>query len=110
MLELAPTLKDEFKVNGQTTKFILRELGKKYLPKSIINQPKRGFEVPLTHWVNNDLKENILDRLKYDSYSSEFFPSNFIKDLVNRKIDISEDGRAKVLWSIFCLEVWRDNL
>ena len=110
MLELAPTLKDKFKVNGLNTKFILRELGKKYLPKEIINQPKRGFEVPLTKWVNNDLNENILDRVRTDSYSSQFLPLNFIDDLVNRKIDLSEDGRAKVLWSLFCLEVWKENL
>ena len=39
----------------RTTKPILRELAKKYLPDPIINAPKRGFEMPIVKLMNNDL-------------------------------------------------------
>ncbi len=110
MLELAPMLADKFKVKGLNTKVILRQLSKKYLPESIINQPKRGFEVPLKKWVNGDLRDNILDSLNGNCYSKEFFQKDFISKLVENKIDTSDEKRAKMLWTMYCLEVWKKNL
>ena len=110
MLELAPMLADKFKVKGLNTKVILRQLSEKYLPKSIINEPKRGFEVPLKKWVNGDLRDNILDSLNGNCYSKEFFPKDFISKLVENKIDTSDEKRAKMLWTMYCLEVWKKNL
>ena len=108
MLEFAPTLPDKYKVKGGTTKVILRELAKKYLPLKLINQPKRGFEVPLKKWVDVDLKENIYDRLSLNSYSSSFVDQDFISKLLERKFSVSDEKRAKMIWSMYCLEVWKD--
>lgn len=110
MLELAPSLSDELKVKGLKTKVILRELSKKYLTNKLIKQPKRGFEVPLTRWVNGELKENIIDSLHGNSYSSKFLKSDFIEKLIDNKINTSNEKRSKMLWTLYCLEVWRKNL
>ena len=110
MLELAPTLHDKLKVKGFNTKVILRELGKKYLPKDLISQPKRGFEVPLKKWVNEDLRSNILDSLSGDCFSRTFFQKRFLDQLIDKKIDASEEKRAKMLWTLYCLEIWKKNL
>ena len=110
MLELAPTLNDKFKVKGLTTKVILRELGKKYLSRELINQPKRGFEVPLKKWVNEDLKSNILDSLSGECFSKTFLPKAFLDELIRGKINVSDEKRAKMLWTLYCLEIWKKNL
>jgi len=109
ILELAPRLDNSLKIKNSKTKYILRELAKKYLPKTLINQPKRGFEVPLKDWVNNDLKEIIFDSLKKGCYSENFINREFIDKILYKKIDVSEEKRAKMLWAMFCLEVWRKN-
>jgi len=109
MLEFAPILSDKFKINGTTTKVILRELAKDYLPKELIIQPKRGFEVPLKNWVENDLKENIFDSLGASCYSQKFIDKKFIDSLLNKKINISDEKRAKMLWTLYSLEVWKKN-
>ena len=108
MLEFAPTLPDNLKIKGATTKFVLRELAKKYLPLELINQPKRGFEVPLKRWVGIDLKENIYDRLLSNSYSSSFIDQSFIDKLLNNKVMVSDEKKTKMIWSMYCLEVWKD--
>jgi len=110
MLEYAPLLQNEYKVKGKTTKYLLRELSKKYLPQELISQPKRGFEVPLKSWVENDLQENIFDKLKQNSYSSNFIENRFIQNLLDKKVNTSDEKRAKMLWTMYSLEVWKDNL
>lgn len=107
MLETAPLIKDSYKINGKTTKYLLRELAKKYLPSAIITQPKRGFEVPLKKWVDGELKEPIFDALSKQSEASRFISQSFITKLLEKRVTISDEKRAKMLWNIYSLEVWR---
>jgi len=107
ILELAPTLDSSLKIKRGTTKYILRELSKKYLPKEVVHQPKRGFEVPLKKWIDDELKEPVYDLLNNSTYSSKFVGKDFIKRLLERKISVSDEKRAKMIWDLYCLEVWR---
>jgi asparagine synthase (glutamine-hydrolysing) len=93
-----------------TTKYILREVAKDYLPLELIAQPKRGFEVPLKKWVDGELKEMVFDYLKSPlSLSRELISYSFIDSLLERRIDVSDEKRAKILWNLFCLEIWRES-
>lgn len=109
MIELAPTLPDKAKVDGTTTKKVLRELAKRYLSEELITQPKRGFEVPLKGWVDNDLKTNIHDLLAPGCYAETFIDRKFLDALLAKKAPVPDEKRAKMLWSLFCLESWRRN-
>ena len=109
MLEWAPTIPDKLKINGTQTKYILRRLAQKYSLNQVFDQPKRGFEVPLREWVEKDLKENIFDSLKSNSYSSSYIESKFINKMLQNKIVIPREKRAKILWDMYALEVWHKN-
>ncbi len=107
ILEYAPTLPDQFKIKGSATKYILRKLAEKYLPPELINQPKRGFEIPLKKWVENDLKELIFDYLlPANAFTRNFVNPEFINALIQGKAKVPAEKRAKMLWSLFVLEVW----
>lgn len=106
LLEFAPTLPDSYKINKLTTKNILRHLAKRYLPDDLILQPKRGFEVPLKRWVEHDLKENIYDCLQVGCYSEKYLSRDFIQKLLASSDGISAEKRAKILWNLYCLEIW----
>ncbi len=107
ILEYAPTIKDEYKVHGGTTKLILRKLAEKYLPSAIIHQPKRGFEVPLKNWVHHELKDLVFDYVgASDAFSKRIIRPAFMQGLLENKIKVPAEKRAKMLWTIFCLEVW----
>lgn len=111
VLELAPRIPNQFKVNGTTTKFVLRELAKKYLPETIIGQPKRGFEVPLKKWVNSDLKPLVYDYLgSPNSFSQEFVSGELISDLLHKPNKFPQEKRAKMLYRMLVLEIWKNGL
>ena len=107
LLEYAPGMKDQFKVNGGTTKFLLRTLAKQYLPDTLINQPKRGFEVPLKHWINEVLKEMIHDYISSPTaLNRELMDASFTEKLLHNRNNVPAEKRAKIIWTIFCMEVW----
>lgn len=111
LLEYIPGINDNFKIRGSKTKYLLRQLAKKYLPEQLINQPKRGFEIPLKNWVEHELKDMIFDYVgATDSLSSQFVSPAFIQSMLNNKVKISAEKRAKLLWTLFCLEVWNKKV
>ncbi|MBS1920209.1 MAG: asparagine synthase (glutamine-hydrolyzing) [Bacteroidetes bacterium] len=106
-LEYVPGLPDHFKIRGTTTKYILRKLAEKYLPAELIHQPKRGFEIPLKKWIDGPLHNLIADNiLTTGAFCKNFVRDSFIGDLWKKKIKTSDEKRAKMIWTLFALEVW----
>jgi asparagine synthase (glutamine-hydrolysing) len=108
-LEFAPRLPDGLKIHGRTTKYLLRELAKTYLPPDLPGQPKRGFEIPLKMWVEGELSEMIRGYLDGPSYSQNFVDRSFITALLEKKVALSDEKRARMLWTLLTLEVWHEN-
>jgi asparagine synthase (glutamine-hydrolysing) len=107
LLEYVPSLNDSYKIKGRTTKYMLRRLAVKYLPPVLINQPKRGFEIPLKNWVDNELKEIVFDYLcASQCFYKNFVSQNFVHELLSKKINISAEKRAKILWTLLSMEIW----
>jgi len=106
LLAFAPSLPSSYHVQGKTTKRLLRELAKKYLPQNIINQPKRGFEIPLKSWVNHDLKDLIHDSLNGNAYVHNYIDKNNVQKLLDNSLSVPAEKRAKMLWTLLSLELW----
>lgn len=54
VMEFAWILPQEYKYDGNTTKRILRDILYKYVPKEMMDRPKKGFSVPLSEWLRGD--------------------------------------------------------
>jgi asparagine synthase (glutamine-hydrolysing) len=107
LLEYIPGLQDSLKIKGGQTKCLLRKLAEKYLPAELINQPKRGFEIPLKKWIDGELKDLIAAYiLNSTAYCRNFVEAGFIEKLWQRKIKAGDEKRAKMIWTLFALEVW----
>jgi len=107
LLEYVPGLNDNYKIRGGTTKYLLRQLAKKYLPSNLLDQPKRGFEIPLKNWIDRQLKDMINDYLRpSNAFCHQVVNKNFTWSLLDGKQKIPAEKRAKILWMLFCMEVW----
>ena len=107
LLEYAPRIDDDYKVNGITTKRVLRDLALDYLPSELVNQPKRGFEIPLKKWIDRDLRgfmDHYLNRK--GRFIDDYLNPNFTNNLINRKVNVSDEKRAKMLYKLLATEIW----
>jgi asparagine synthase (glutamine-hydrolysing) len=107
LMEYAPGLNDSLKINGTSTKYLLRTMAKKYLPTQLIHQPKRGFEIPLKNWVENDLQSIVQDYVGAPTaLSRQMLQKDFLDGLLSNSIKIPAEKRAKMLWTLLSMEIW----
>jgi len=106
LVEYAATLPDAWKLQGWTTKRVLREAMKGLLPDSILNRPKMGFPVPFADWTrgawNSVVRDVLLDRRSRER--------GIIDPLaVDRLLTDHAAGRTvggDRLWTLLNLELW----
>lgn len=107
LLNYAPRISDSYKIKGTQTKYVLRDIAKDLLPPELVNQPKRGFEIPLKNWVENEFSDMINDRIATgNDYVSKFIDKKFLRKLIDNKIPISKEKRAKMLYRLLVTEIW----
>lgn len=62
----------DYKLRNNITKYILKDLLSKFLPKSIIHRPKMGFAIPMERWISNEKFRKTLDNIFNESSWEEF--------------------------------------
>lgn len=86
MVELAASIPPEMKLklrwNGFDNKAIFREIQSERLGKDFLKRPKRGFNVPVSSWFNEQLKDQ-LSAILANSITSSIFNSGVLRDLFN---------------------------
>ncbi|MEO8569829.1 MAG: hypothetical protein ABI419_11850, partial [Ginsengibacter sp.] len=62
-------------------------------------------------WIDSELKEPVTDYLNSSQcFYKNFVQEKFVHDLLNKKVKISDEKRAKILWTLFSIEVWNKNI
>ena len=104
IVELAASLKPDWKINGFKKKDFLKKSQSSILPKKILIAKKKGFNSPISIWLNNSLNK-ISKEVTLDSSMTDLIKKNSIEKLwkehENKKIDHSFR-----LFGLTCLSRW----
>ncbi len=109
VLEYVARLPFEYKLRGDTSKWVLRECARPLLPPEILARGKQGFAVPLEHWFGSDFgrlaREVLLDRRCRERGWLE--PAALERELAGTVPDPAR--RARRLFTLVCLELWAQS-
>lgn len=108
VLEFAASLPTSYKVKGLTLKRILKDVLSESVPKEILNRKKTGFPVPYNNWLQNEMKDFVLDTLCEGNISINTY---FEKSEINKLIKMNhKTGKfAKEIFSLLTLELWHTS-
>jgi asparagine synthase (glutamine-hydrolysing) len=106
VLEFAASLPDSYKLNGFTTKYILKKVFDGRVPKEILKRKKSGFPVPVQTWLAHDLKDFTHDLLlDRKTLQRGYFEQPAMEQLLAAHGSKSADHSLEI-FSLITLELW----
>ncbi len=109
MVEFAWTLPVSYLREGDTGKVLLRDVLYKYVPKELMNRPKKGFSIPLKKWLKTkqlrEWAENLIaeDKVRRQGLLDPAVVRQIWEDFAERDI-----WRPQI-WYILMLQAWYEE-
>jgi asparagine synthase (glutamine-hydrolysing) len=106
VVEPAATLPAELKLCGFTTKHVLRQAMRGWLPNEIVARPKKGFGVPLGRWFRGDLEPLLQEVCSPEAVRRDgLFRSEVVERLLREHREGRRDHRKK-LYTLLAWQLW----
>ena len=106
LVEFAATIPSCFKIQGRTTKYLLKQLVKNLLPKEIIYRKKLGFPTPLKTMFAGELAQYARDTLLSNNcHIHDIFNIQTIQNMLDAHIKKERDNH-RLIWQLVVLETW----
>lgn len=103
LVELCASLPSSIKMPGFKTKFLLKKIMEKYLPRSILYRKKQGFNIPFKWWLRKKtLSKDIEDLLMS---KSEYIDNKVVASLWYEHQEGLKE-HSNLLWQIMIWKSW----
>lgn len=109
VVEFAMHLPLEYKLKDGQTKWLLRQILYRHVPRELIERPKMGFGIPLHEWLRGPLREwaeALLGeaRLRNDGYlNAAFVRKTWTEHLGGKR------NRTSQLWTVLMFQAWLEG-
>lgn len=106
VIEFAWSLPMEYKYDGVTTKRVLKEVLYRYVPKQLLDRPKKGFSVPLERWLKEGDTAEWAKELVLHSKAAE---DGILDSVQVRRLwkQFETKGTSpRLVWTVLMLEQW----
>ncbi len=109
VVEYAWSLPLDYKIHKGEGKKILKDVLYRYVPKELIDRPKKGFGTPVDSWLRNELKDWALSLLQESRINQQGY-LNY--NIIKKKWDEHQSGVRNwqaQLWSVLMFQLWLEN-
>jgi len=105
VMEFASTLPVAQRVHGMRTKVFLKKYARRYLPRRVVRQRKRGLSVPLAAWLRGPLYDWSLETLAERGLEEIGVRTAACLDLLEEHRRMKAD-HGRLLWDLLVLARW----
>ncbi|MCB1704316.1 MAG: asparagine synthase (glutamine-hydrolyzing) [Halioglobus sp.] len=106
VLELAWSLPTPYLFDGKTGKRVLRDLLMQYVPRELIDRPKRGFSVPIKEWLVGPLRDWAEDLVSEQTLREQgIFDVDSVRDAWHQHL-YGWANHSELMWSILMFQAW----
>ncbi|WP_340302388.1 asparagine synthase (glutamine-hydrolyzing) [Roseobacter sp. HKCCD7870] len=108
LVEFAWTLPSNLLVRSGRSKWILRSVLERYLPKHLIDRPKRGFGIPLSEWLRGPLRDFACDLIESNEYGGGILNPEPARQILRDHLT-ERTSNEYGIWTLLMFEAWRLN-
>lgn len=106
LLEFLATIPSSFKLQGRTTKYLLKQVMRKYLPSRVLTRKKHGFTMPVREWLKGPLRP-IVEECLFSSRTRQrgLFNPEAMRVIWSDHLS-GERDYSHHLWMLLMFELW----
>jgi asparagine synthase (glutamine-hydrolysing) len=109
IIELSSRIPSKYKINKINKKIILKEAFKDIIPRKHLKAQKKGFGVPISHWMKKELKEDLIKVLDKEKIESQkIFNYSYVSVILEEHFS-NKKNRGSQLWTLYIFQKWYDN-
>ncbi len=109
IVEFSQRLPLHMKMRGGETKWILRQVLYRHVPRQLIERPKMGFGVPIGPWLRGPLREWAEDLLSVEKLSAQgLINPGPVREKWRQHLAGSHNWEY-LLWDVLMFQAWRDE-
>jgi asparagine synthase (glutamine-hydrolysing) len=106
LIEFVVNIPPMLKMKGLETKYILKKAMEGNVPHEILYREKQGFGVPISDWINAQLRERMhADLSDRQTLERGYFEKSYIQTLLDEHSESRRD-HSHQLWLLWMLELW----
>jgi asparagine synthase (glutamine-hydrolysing) len=106
IVEYAATLPTSLRLRRYTTKYLLKRVAERYVPREVLYRPKRGFVMPASDWLRGALAPYAQTLLAAGPFMSRgWVDPDAVRRLLAEHADGSHDWGQQI-WTLMVLELW----
>jgi asparagine synthase (glutamine-hydrolysing) len=106
ILEFAATLPNDLRLKRFRTKYLLKRVAERYVPKQALHRRKRGFVIPASNWLRTELAPYVNAALDTPRFHERgWLAPDAVRSLI-REHATGERDWGEQIWTLLVLEVW----
>lgn len=116
VMELSYRIPHEFKYMNGDKKHILKDLAYDYIPREMLDRPKKGFAVPMEEWLTGPLKDRVLTYAEPEYLRKQgIFNPEYSKQFIDMSMNAMKAGRGPMahyspfVWAFLVFQMWYDK-
>ncbi len=106
VIEVASHIPGNYKMSGKQQKKVFKDAFKDIIPGELYSKTKRGFEVPISEWIRDELKEDVFNTITCGYLKDEGIVTEDSLRQMFREHENCIHNYSMELWSIYIFEKW----
>lgn len=108
IIEFMARVPVDLKYKNSQGKYLARQILYKHVPQEMIDKPKAGFQIPLTEWLQGDLKPLVRKYLDISRLDEEIFDVSGIEQLLKSFFN-GDTSHTNSIWFILMFQMWKEK-
>lgn len=117
VMEYSFRIPHRFKYHKGDKKHILKDIAYEYVPRQLLDRPKKGFSVPLDAWLRGPLRQRLLSYSDVSFLKRQgLFDAGYVSQMIRDWLAAGDRGQgsgenySKLSWSFFVFQQWYEQM
>lgn len=111
LVDFAFSVPSSLKIRHGETKWLLKQVALRHLPRELVERPKEGFVEPSVYWIQHELRDWCREQLTSERFNAlGLLDGAYAQGVVDRFYEAPSFPVAKKVWSLLMFALWEQTI